>query len=550
MLSILRPFLLFSALYLSVEALPKITRTGRFLFDPSGNRFYIKGVAYQPPGVVIQSADNPFGTPSTFTDPLADTAGCQRDLPFLQQLGVNTIRSYAVNSSLNHDGCMNLFSQNNIYVILDLELPLNGSINPLAPAWSTNLLDEYITTMEVFSKYDNVLAFNVGNEVVQSSTTGIAPFIKSAARDVKAYLASTGSSTLVGYGSIDMASDVKLALANFLSCDPTGKNDGSTAIDLFGLNNYEWCGDSTFENSYAGVTSAFADYNVVAYFAEFGCITKPPRLWTETEALFGSQMTPVWSGGLAFSYFPSVSNDGQFGLVNISGSTVTTGSDFDTLKTEYAKISFINTPTQAAAPAAAYPSCAAPTSDFVAANALPATPNGNACNCVESALSCQFTPATTNTSAIIGTLTDQACQFLGQASLNCNDISSNGTTGVFGVMAQCDPSVKLSYVMSLYYESQNRNAMACSFAGNGTVNAAATASASAVASSCIANPSSVFTPSAVSTPSQVTQPPSTGTGASSGGNGSGSKSGAETHAVFGVGTMLVISLVSAAWTFA
>lgn len=42
--------------------------------------------------------------------------------------------------------------------------------------------------MEVFSKYDNVLAFNVGNEVVQSSTTGIAPFIKSAARDVKAYL--------------------------------------------------------------------------------------------------------------------------------------------------------------------------------------------------------------------------------------------------------------------------------------------------------------------------------------------------------------------------
>lgn len=50
MLSILQPLLLFSALYLSVEALPQITRTGRYLFDTSGNRFYIKGVAYQPPG--------------------------------------------------------------------------------------------------------------------------------------------------------------------------------------------------------------------------------------------------------------------------------------------------------------------------------------------------------------------------------------------------------------------------------------------------------------------------------------------------------------------
>lgn len=190
----------------------------------------------------------------------------------------------------------------------------------------------------------------------------------------------------------------------------------------------------------------------MAYFAEFGCITKPPRLWTETEALFGSQMTTVWSGGLAFSYFPSVSNDGQFGLVNISadGSTVTTGSDFNTLQTEYAKVSFINTPTQAAAPAAAFPSCAAPTSDFVAANVLPGTPSESACDCVKSALSCEFTPATTNTSAIIGSLTDLACQFLGQASLNCNDISSNGTTGVFGVMAQCDPS-ELFSLQSIYF---------------------------------------------------------------------------------------------------
>lgn len=72
---------------------------------------------------------------------------------------------------------------------IDLSLPLDGSINRQTPAWSTNLLDTYINTIDVFSKYDNVLAYNVGNEVASAANeTGTAPFIKAAARDVKAYL--------------------------------------------------------------------------------------------------------------------------------------------------------------------------------------------------------------------------------------------------------------------------------------------------------------------------------------------------------------------------
>jgi hypothetical protein len=34
----------------AVQALPRITRSGRFLVDPTGARFFIKGVAYQPAG--------------------------------------------------------------------------------------------------------------------------------------------------------------------------------------------------------------------------------------------------------------------------------------------------------------------------------------------------------------------------------------------------------------------------------------------------------------------------------------------------------------------
>lgn len=66
---------------------------------------------------------------------------------------------------------------------------MNGSIDRASPSWSTNLLDLYINTIDAFAKYDNVLAYNVGNEVViASNVTDVAAYIKAAARDVKAYL--------------------------------------------------------------------------------------------------------------------------------------------------------------------------------------------------------------------------------------------------------------------------------------------------------------------------------------------------------------------------
>lgn len=68
-------------------------------------------------GSVTVGADNPFGEPDSFIDPLADSSGCSRDLPFLQQLGINAVRVYSVNSSLNHDSCMSAFSGANIYTM-------------------------------------------------------------------------------------------------------------------------------------------------------------------------------------------------------------------------------------------------------------------------------------------------------------------------------------------------------------------------------------------------------------------------------------------------
>jgi hypothetical protein len=37
-----------------VSAIAKISRKGRYLYDDSGNRFYMKGIAYQPEGAHTQ----------------------------------------------------------------------------------------------------------------------------------------------------------------------------------------------------------------------------------------------------------------------------------------------------------------------------------------------------------------------------------------------------------------------------------------------------------------------------------------------------------------
>lgn len=88
-----------------------------------------------------------------------------------------------------------------------------------------------------------------------------------------------------------------------------------------GLNNYEWCGQATYSTSgWNTITQGFSNLTVAAYMSEFGCITAGPRLWTEVPALLSSPVSDVFSGGIAFSYFPTADD---YGMVTFSadGST-------------------------------------------------------------------------------------------------------------------------------------------------------------------------------------------------------------------------------------
>ncbi len=136
-------------------------------------------------------------------------------------------------------------------------------------------------------------------------------------------------------------------------------------------------------------------------------------------------------------------------MVNVSGSTVTTSTDYSNLQTAYGAVTFVNDPAQSSAPAASYPSCPAQNSSLLASTTLPPTPNDAACKCLQANLDCLFNPQTSNTTGIVGPLLDTACGLIGQVGSNCNALSANGSTGTYGLVASCDPcNVALIYAFT------------------------------------------------------------------------------------------------------
>lgn len=69
-----------------------------------------------------------------------------------------------------------------------------------------------------------------------------------------------------------------------------------------------------------------------ASMSEYGCITNN-RTFQEVSALYNTEMTGVFSGGLVYEY----SEEGNgYGLVTIKGDTVTPNADYTYLSSAYA----------------------------------------------------------------------------------------------------------------------------------------------------------------------------------------------------------------------
>jgi hypothetical protein len=220
-------------------------------------------------------------------------------------------------------------------------------------------------------------------------------------------------------------------------------------------------------------------------------------------------MTDVWSGGIIYMYFQEA-ND--YGLVTIDGDEVKTLDDFNNLKSQMASID----PTSATSGDASSTSLSCPSraSTWNAASVLPPAPRANVCACLTESFSCVVSSDVDLED--YGDLFGTVC-----GEIDCDDISVNGSSGVYGLYSYCDDDTKLSFVLNKYYEENNQRSDACDFDGSASLASSSVASScTAILSEASANPSG-----SANAGSPSTSGSGSGSSSSSDSNSTGSSSG-------------------------
>ncbi|KAF1993003.1 glycoside hydrolase family 72 protein [Amniculicola lignicola CBS 123094] len=316
---------------------PVEVRGQDFVDSVTGKRVMLIGVDYQPGGQAGYK-------PTSGQDPLSNGTVCLRDAALLQGLGVNVIRVYNVDPTINHDECASIFNAVGIYMVIDVNSPFGGeSINRANPVESYHVgyLNRIFGVVENFKNYPNLMAFFAANEVINDVGTAKKPppYIRAVQRDLKNYIAKHSKRTIpVGYSAADVREVLEDSWA-YLQCAIDGDENDQSRSDFFGLNSYSWCGeDATYQTAgYDVLVNMFKNSTIPVFFSEYGC-NKPEgvaRPFNEVQALYGVDMTSL-SGGLVYEYSQEESD---YGLVYINdNTTVTLKKDFDNLQSQYNKL--------------------------------------------------------------------------------------------------------------------------------------------------------------------------------------------------------------------
>jgi hypothetical protein len=270
-------------------------------FFADGERFYVRGIDYQPGG----AAEN--------EDPLANIEVCTRDIAEFKTLGVNAVRVYSLDSTLDHDECMDLLADAGIYLMADVNSP-NYSINreEPAPSYNTEYLNTVFAIVDEFAKYDHTMLFFSGNEVINDeNSTHTAPYVKAVTRDIRNYIRSRNLRTIpVGYSAADV-SENRQQTADYFNC-----GDDEARSDFFAFNDYSWCNTDYLTAGWDQKVKNFTDYGIPIFLSEFGCITNGERRFGEIESLMHPNMTAVYSGGMMYEY---TVEENKYGIAKVNG---------------------------------------------------------------------------------------------------------------------------------------------------------------------------------------------------------------------------------------
>lgn len=422
-----------SGLGLSPTVAPIKVVGNKFFDTGTGSQFFMKGIAYQRTRMPHEELVGFGGT--TLIDSMANEVDCLRDLGNFMDLGVNVVRVYQVDTSADHDVCMNAYAKAGIYVLADLSEP-EVSVNRDLPAWDLQLYQRYTSVIDIMQKYNNTLGFIAGNEVTNSpSNTEASAFVKASIRDMKTYISEQGYREIpVGYATNDDA-DIRMALANYMVC-----SHKSESADFIGVNMYEWCGFSSYTTSgYRDRTVEFSNFPVPLFFSEYGCNSVTPRPFTEVEALYGRTMSQVWSGGIAYEYFNGVN---KYGLVKINeDGTLSKTEDYQILKQRLNSVSAHTIQLEDYEAKEQEVACGQ-AKVWKATTSLPPTPDKGKCECLESSLECVVAATSFNYEALKADILSK---------VDCHEIQSNATIGYYGMFSDCTESQKLSFCANKYY---------------------------------------------------------------------------------------------------
>mmetsp|Transcript_102509 Transcript_102509/g.295098 ORF Transcript_102509/g.295098 Transcript_102509/m.295098 type:complete len:684 (+) Transcript_102509:107-2158(+) len=353
----------------SIYGTDPIVIKGNFMYNSrTGDRFFAKGVAYNPRNIVFDPKLMKHGncTPGTpveekldyADDPTVDELESmwKPALNAIADLGANTVRLYNIDPQASHDKFMNFAASLGLYVIIPLTrkdwgwLPA-GSPSPHCYSddieeygnVGTNLLVSAKLIVKQFSQYNNTLLFTVANEMTVADKNGYAAFpcVKALTRDIHRYQQECREGMRrvpLIYADMDMGPPNRELVGRYLACELESAED---VVDAYGLNVYSWCdneypdktGKDNFEVSpYYPIAQEFENFAIPLIFTEFGCTIgemetecpyKGGRTWVDVRTFF-SEFKEIMSGAVAFEFSME---DNQYGLALSPGFTSDPNND-------------------------------------------------------------------------------------------------------------------------------------------------------------------------------------------------------------------------------
>lgn len=187
-----------------------------------------------------------------------------------------------------------------------------------------------------------------------------APYIKAAARDIKAFRDARGYRPIpISYSASDLAS-YRSITADYLAC-----GDSEDGIDLYGMNIYSWCGNSSYYASgYNNLYEEFQGYNIPVVFSETGCqVDAGGRDFAEVATMLGPVFQAKFSGAVVYEW---ALQGNKYGIVKYSNGQFkgfpSTLAEYNALASVFSTANPTGTAMSAYTPSNSPPSC--PTSDY------------------------------------------------------------------------------------------------------------------------------------------------------------------------------------------